>query len=388
MQLSNEQAIALVRRGADALQQGQPAAARLDLEQVTATGRANTQIWLLLATACRADGDAAAEEEAVNAILRLDPRLVRGHLLKAACRDAAGDEQGFVKFTESALRLAEGQQLPDDLASHVRRAEAGLRLAYERLDARREASLAAHGVTAANRSARFQESLDISAGRRQIFPQAPTSYYFPGLAPIRFFDPADFAWSAGVEAQVEAIGAELDALLVQRRDGFRPYLRHDPDRPRLDGNPLLDRPEWSTFFLCENGVVDTDAVVRCPATWNALTALPMPWGAKSPTVMFSLLRAGARIPAHTGMFNTRLICHLPLIVPPACGFRVGNETRAWEVGKLLIFDDSIEHEAWNDSGEDRVILIFDVWRPELSERERREVAALFAGTEGTRARDG
>lgn len=111
----------------------------------------------------------------------------------------------------------------------------------------------------------------------------------------------------------------------------------------------------------------------------------MPWGAKSPTIMFSLFRGHARIPAHTGMFNTRLICHLPLIVPPGCGFRVGNETREWREGKLLIFDDSIEHEAWNDSGEDRVVLIFDVWRPELSEQERHEVSALFAGPVGTMA---
>jgi aspartyl/asparaginyl beta-hydroxylase (cupin superfamily) len=95
--------------------------------------------------------------------------------------------------------------------------------------------------------------------------------------------------------------------------------------------------------------------------------------------MFSLLRPGARIAPHTGMFNTRLVCHLPLIVPPGCRFRVGNEVREWEEGKLLIFDDTIEHEAWNDGGEDRVVLIFDIWRPELSERERKEVAALFCG---------
>ena len=77
------------------------------------------------------------------------------------------------------------------------------------------------------------------------------------------------------------------------------------------------------------------------------------------------------------MINTRLICHLPLVVPPGCGFRVGNETREWEPGKLLIFDDTIEHEAWNDSSEDRIILIFDVWRPELRDDERRAVTMMF-----------
>jgi aspartyl/asparaginyl beta-hydroxylase (cupin superfamily) len=100
-----------------------------------------------------------------------------------------------------------------------------------------------------------------------------------------------------------------------------------------------------------------------------------------PSIMFSLLKPGTRIPAHTGTHNTRLICHLPLIVPPDCGFRVGNETRQWEVGKLIIFDDTIEHEAWNDSAEERVVLIFEVWRPELSEQEKREVTALFAASQ-------
>jgi aspartyl/asparaginyl beta-hydroxylase (cupin superfamily) len=94
--------------------------------------------------------------------------------------------------------------------------------------------------------------------------------------------------------------------------------------------------------------------------------------------MFSLLRAGARIPAHNGMLNTRLICHLPLIVPPGCALRVGNEVREWELGKTLIFDDSIEHEAWNNSASDRVILLFDIWRPEISLEERAAISAIFA----------
>jgi aspartyl/asparaginyl beta-hydroxylase (cupin superfamily) len=94
--------------------------------------------------------------------------------------------------------------------------------------------------------------------------------------------------------------------------------------------------------------------------------------------MFSLLRPGTRIPAHSGVHNTRLTCHLPLIVPADCGFRVGNEVRQWSEGKLLVFDDTIEHEAWNESGEDRVVLIFDIARPDMTEREQAEVAALFA----------
>jgi aspartyl/asparaginyl beta-hydroxylase (cupin superfamily) len=77
------------------------------------------------------------------------------------------------------------------------------------------------------------------------------------------------------------------------------------------------------------------------------------------------------------MLNMRLICHLPLIVPDGCWLRVGNETREWRDGELLIFDDSIEHEAWNDGTETRVVLLFEIWRPEIREDERRALTAMF-----------
>ena len=90
---------------------------------------------------------------------------------------------------------------------------------------------------------------------------------------------------------------------------------------------------------------------------------------RTPSVLFSLLRPGTRIRPHHGFTNARLICHLPLIVPSDRALRVGNETRAWREGELFIFDDSIEHAAWNLSKELRVVLLFDVWRPELSDKE-------------------
>jgi aspartyl/asparaginyl beta-hydroxylase (cupin superfamily) len=97
---------------------------------------------------------------------------------------------------------------------------------------------------------------------------------------------------------------------------------------------------------------------------------------KGPTVMFSLLEPRTRIPPHTGSNNVRTTVHLPLIVPDGCGFRVGAETRAWQVGEAWAFDDTIEHEAWNDSGEMRAILILDVWNPLLTEAERAAVRVI------------
>ena len=117
---------------------------------------------------------------------------------------------------------------------------------------------------------------------------------------------------------------------------------------------------------------------RCPATLDALRRLPLcRIAGRTPTALFSLLRPGAHIPPHHGYLNARLICHLPLIVPGDCALRVGNETRAWRQGELMIFDDSMEHEAWNRSAELRVVLLFDIWRPELTDAERALVAATL-----------
>lgn len=92
--------------------------------------------------------------------------------------------------------------------------------------------------------------------------------------------------------------------------------------------------------------------------------------------MFSVLKPGAHIPPHTGVSNTRLVVHLPLIVPRHCRFRVGNETRTWTKGEAWVFDDTIEHEAFNDSEETRIILIFDVWQPAITPAERLAIKSL------------
>jgi aspartyl/asparaginyl beta-hydroxylase (cupin superfamily) len=100
-------------------------------------------------------------------------------------------------------------------------------------------------------------------------------------------------------------------------------------------------------------------------------------GLISPSLYFSVLEPNSRIEPHTGITNARLIVHFPLIVPDRCGFRVGGETRQWETGKALIFDDMTEHEAWNDSDRARVVLIADLWRLELSAAERAAVSYLM-----------
>jgi aspartyl/asparaginyl beta-hydroxylase (cupin superfamily) len=138
----------------------------------------------------------------------------------------------------------------------------------------------------------------------------------------------------------------------------------------------VGNPDWSAHFLYKDGAEQPGAR-QCPRTLAALEAAPLTRIPKrTPSILFSKLAAGAHIPPHTGMLNARLICHLPLIVPAGCEFRVGNNVRAWSEGQAWVFDDTIEHEAWNRSSQDRYILIFDIWRPELSEEERAAVTAL------------
>jgi aspartyl/asparaginyl beta-hydroxylase (cupin superfamily) len=103
--------------------------------------------------------------------------------------------------------------------------------------------------------------------------------------------------------------------------------------------------------------------------------------------MFSVLQPKTRIPSHTGVSNTRLVVHLPLILPPDCRFRVGNETRAWRDGEAWVFDDTIEHEAWNDSDRPRTILIFDIWSPYLSAAERELIARVTAAADAFNGAD-
>ncbi len=107
-----------------------------------------------------------------------------------------------------------------------------------------------------------------------------------------------------------------------------------------------------------------------------------------PTAMFSVLEPHTHIPPHSGSANTRLVVHLPLIQPGNCRFRVGNDTRDWKMGEAWVFDDTIEHEAWNDSDQTRVVLIFDVWNPFLTSAERELVSAMMAAKNAYTVGDG
>lgn len=290
---------------------------------------------------------------------------------------ARGDPKAAMSFYQAALKGAQGT-LPDPRSlERLRSAQAFIQRRTSEFEQSLDRVLAGFRPENSQAAMRLTHSLDMLKGERSIYPQQPAVFYYPYLSQRQFFEREEFDWVPAIEAATPAIREELLALL---EDGahFRPYVEDRADRPRRQFHHLNNDPSWTALYLWRDGQLVAEAAERCPRTVEALARIPLSAiGRRTPAVLFSRLEPGAHIPPHSGMLNCRLICHLPIIVPKGCWLRVGNETREWEEGRMLIFDDSIEHEAKNPSGELRIILLFDIWRPELTETERQGISAIF-----------
>jgi aspartate beta-hydroxylase len=226
---------------------------------------------------------------------------------------------------------------------------------------------------------RADRTLGVLVRQRKVYRPQPSFMYVPGLPDIEFYDREMFPWLDTLEAATADIQAELAAVLADGQDGLEPYVTVD-GVPQPRWRDLANSRRWSVFYLWRAGAPETVNLARCPKTAKALEAWPKcQLEGTGPTAVFSILDAKTRIPPHVGVNNARLIAHLPLVVPPGCGFRVGAEQRSWEPGKAFVFDDTIEHEAWNDSDQPRAVLIVDCWNPFLSEAERQAVSTMTAG---------
>jgi aspartate beta-hydroxylase len=353
--------------------------ARALLRQLTAARPQDADAWFNLAFLDRHLGDTADHLQALDRCLAVAPDHVPALLMKADHFAAVGDERAAQAFYRVAVNRAPPiETLPPDLREALRRAERESARLTSAFESNLRGALGAAGFDPAQPPPRVAKALELVLGRRQIHLQSPTAFYFPELPQREFFERSEFSWVDGLEARTAEIREELKGLLADAAT-FTPYVQSDPSLPPSVYGDLSDNPDWSAHYLIKEGQVMEAAAARCPRTMAALAEVPLSQAAgRTPSVLFSLLRPGARIPPHHGQFNTRLICHLPLIVPPGCALRVGAETRAWVEGQTLIFDDSIEHEAWNTSGRLRVVLLFEVWRPELSPDERRMIAAMLS----------
>ena len=325
-----------------------------------------------LAAAHRLLGDDAGEADALERALSLDRLHFMANLrmaeLDQRCGRTAKAAQGWSGVVQMALSM---QDRPPGVADALRRGQAFLAQHNDRLARALDEALGAELAKLGTAGRRFGACVDHLLGRRAIYKNECHGIYFPFLPADEFFDRQHFPWLDQIEARTDAIRAEALALLRDGGEAIRPYVRQDPGTPQNKWSALDHSLAWSACFLWEYGEPNEAVCARCPETVAALEAAPrnrIP--GKAPSAFFSILAPKAHIPPHTGVTNTRAIVHLPLVVPSGCRFRVGGETREWREGEAFAFDDTIEHEAWNDSAEPRIVLIFDVWNPHLTIEEQ------------------
>ncbi len=203
---------------------------------------------------------------------------------------------------------------------------------------------------------KLRRHVDSLVARSSLVPNAPV------------LDPADFAWTARLRDAWQTVRDE--AIAVTRNPDAVPALAAiSPDHKRIAADD-----KWRSFFLVGYGQTIADNVARCPRTAALLAQIP---GLNSG--FFSILKPGTHIPAHRGVTKGLLTCHLGLQVPRGDGLRmrVGGETVGWSEGGTLLFDDTYEHEVWNDTDETRIVLLVQFERPLA--QPGRAVARAFLG---------
>ena len=209
--------------------------------------------------------------------------------------------------------------------------------------------------------------------------QRPKFLFFPGLPATTYFARELFPWYAEFEAQFAAIREEAVAVMSAPQ-GLEPFLKfHKPEDVKgyLGG---VEKPVWDAYFFYRHGERYAEHHRDSPRTSAALAAVPLcRIREHGPEVCFSVLTPGTHILPHRGVTNTRLVTHLPLIVPDNCAIKVGGEERVWREGECFTFDDTFEHEAWNRGDSTRIVLLLDVWNPHLTSAEREAVTALVEG---------
>lgn len=335
--------------------------------------------WLKLAGLRRALRQPRKALEAVHGALRHAPLDFVALCLRAGLLEKLDPDHAGEAWAEALAQRPDGP-VPPGLAAAIAAGEAW----RDRWEQRREARLAeATRPAAAQGSAdqawkidRFRSNV---LRKSRVWHSEPTHYHYPGLVEREFHPRERFPSLAEVEAATPLIRAEMETALRSSRAELVPYLQYSDYEALAQWRELNKNPDWTAIHLIKRGEVVRANADLCPETMAILSRLPQPEipGA-SPNAMFSLLAPGKRIPPHVGVNNTRLLCHLPLVVPEGCWFRVGGETRAWREGEAFVFDDTIEHEAANPSDQLRVVMIFDLWHPDLALAEQQAVAALVA----------
>lgn len=358
-----------------ALMQGRVDDALIILNRLVTEHANNFTAWMKLATLYRQRGEIGRALDAVNSALQAKPNEFLALLLKGSLHQQGGEQSRAAEVYQAALFHAQDfPQLPAPVLQQLDRARTFL--ANYRSDVVRQMqSLRDLEDKQAARAYRF---LDNVLERRQIYHQQPTHYRYPGLPDIEYFDFAYLELKQRLRKAYPLIRAEFEALMTAHGDRQRPYVDFAPGQPMGQWEALNRSADWNAFHLIRHGEPDPVNASACPHTMSIFANSDQPDVAGiTPNLMFSLLAPRTRIPAHHGVANFRVLVHLPIIVPGECFFRVGADTRPWVEGEPWVFDDTIEHEAWNDSDQLRVVLIGDLWRPELDSLDRAVIRDFF-----------
>ena len=366
-------------RGTRALADGALDLAVMHFTRAAAADPQEPALRMNLASAYRAMGDVEGERRSLQEALDLDQLQFMAQLRMAELLQRQGQVSQAVRHWSAVVQLAAA--MPDRPAA-VAEAQARATAYLAEHNAAYEKALEAEfgdALPADDSTRRFRACVDVMLGRRRVYRNECAGIHYPFLPADEFFDRAHFLWFSEIEAKTPLIREEALALLKRGGEALRPYVRLEAGTPENKWSALDNSLNWGACFLWEYGTKNEAVCDLCPATAAALAAVPQSHiPGKAPSAFFSILQPGARIPPHTGVTNTRAIIHLPLVVPGGCGFRVGGETREWREGEAFAFDDTIEHEAWNDSDQQRIVLIFDVWNPHLRDDEQAYLTKLFA----------
>jgi aspartyl/asparaginyl beta-hydroxylase (cupin superfamily) len=204
--------------------------------------------------------------------------------------------------------------------------------------------------------------------------QQPHFFYMRDLPEIAVFDHLD--WFESLEKHWETIRNEFFA--VSHDIIGKPYV-HAAATLGPVWNSLKGSTRWRSIHLYQEGQPVKDIIRKFPKTCEALAEAPLVLMDGAPLeVFFSVLEPGTQIPPHFGLANCRLTCHLPLVIPDECGIRVNSIDYHWTEGEVFAFDDSFRHEAWNNSTQTRIVLIFETWAPSLTKDEQDAISTSYS----------
>jgi aspartate beta-hydroxylase len=368
-----------------ALRSGDLAGARAQLTAALAVASDDVLTLNHMAQLQQAEGDAQAARETYHKLLTQQPGLYAVRLAYAQLLEAAGEQAAALRHYFRAIRNAQvaGRWLSDDstpagLRAPVKRALALVaqhrRALCEGIMGRLVERFGRGDLT------RVEGCIQLQIGDSMYVPpdtrQKPLRFPFPDLPQSPYLDKRLIPQIAELEAQTSAILAELRAILG-RAEGREAVFRS----PRMaDENLRGERgpASWDGYYFYRYGQRNEINAAACPHTMAAVDQLPLcRVRGYGPEVLFSTLGPGTHLLPHHGVTNARIVGHLPLIVPPDCALRVADGEHVWRIGEAVLFDDTYSHEAWNRSSETRVVLIFDLWHPDLTEVERVGVRELF-----------